>query len=229
MRIVVEKRGVSLVLSMQEKAKLLASGRWKTDAARGVADAGRMTKTRVQTAVAKQMAIKKKSFVTQNTRGKARMAAMAYDIFAIPGGQRVEEYKGLRALVPHGAVASRMNQGRSQSDKGTVSSAVWNNPRVFKRSFAANGGFFATLPKSAGTSSRAPRLLWTYGAKPGQPRQANGRFGKSGVKYGKIRRLFGPSLRDEIGEGEALATFHREGSRLLLEKVSARIQKILDK
>ncbi|QPC87133.1 hypothetical protein GA830_10545 [Mesorhizobium sp. NBSH29] len=225
MRVVIRKQNIKLILSFQERAKLLGNKHWQTEAFRGVVDAGRKTKTQVQRSVHNQMAMKKYGFTAQNTRGTPRRAELAFEIYALKGGQRVEEYKGLRALSPGGSAAGKMNTGRSNSDAGFVKSSVWNSPRTFKRSFATNGGYFAMLP--GGTSTKAPKMLWTFGAKKSQPRGAGGRFGKSSQRYGKIRRLFGPALRKELVKDQALSTFYRVGPKLLEDKVMKRMEKLI--
>lgn len=225
MRIVVSSKNLNVLVSAEKKARVLASGKWRTEAFRGVVDAGRRTKTQVQRAVHKQMATKQYGFVSGNTRGTPRQAALAYEIYALKGGQKVEIYKGLRALASGGLVAAKFNAGRAGSDAGFVRSGVWNAPRTFKRSFASNGGYFAMLP--GGKAGPAPKALWTYGHKPNQPRTAAGRFAPSGQKYGRIRRLFGPALRDEIGKDQSLATFMRVGPALLEQKVMARMVKLM--
>lgn len=225
MRVVVKKQNVHLIITMQERARLLASGRWKTEAFHGVVDAGRRTKTHVQRAVHKQMATKQYSFTAQNTRGTPRKTELAYEIYALKGGQSIEIYKGLQALTPKGRTAKRYNASRGIDDAGFVRSGVWNAPRTFKRSFSANGGFFAMLPGA--TNSKAPKALWTFGSKPGQPRGPGGKFAPSGKRYGKIRRLFGPAIRKEIVKDQALATFERVAPKLLEEKVVKRVAKLI--
>ena len=218
MRIVATFADRKTLRSFERMAGNLADGRWKKDASRGVVDAGRKTKTQVQRAVAKQMAIaagQYQGLVVPGMRQKNDAAAMSSTIFAIPGGQRIEKYKGLRSV----------KRPSKSGDGGSVKSAVWNAPRIFARSFAADDGYFATLP--GGKSTTAPKRLWTFGAKPDQPRGEGGRFASTGVKYGKIRRLYGPSLRDEIGEGEALATFVRVAPVELETKVSKRLERHL--
>lgn len=98
MRIVVSKHNVHLVLTMRQMTKVLSSPTFFTEAHRGVIDAGRKTKTQVQNAVYAQMAIKSKRFVTSNTRGVSNRPRLSYEISAFKGGQRIEMYKGLRAL-----------------------------------------------------------------------------------------------------------------------------------
>lgn len=227
MRVIVIKQNVHVLLTMQERAKLLSSGRWKREAFRGVVDAGRRTKTQVQRAVHQQMAMKSYSFVASNTRGTPNQGALSFEIYAHKGGQRIEEYKGLRTLVQGGRTAGRFNKGRTIGDKGFVRSGVWNAPRTFKRSFAANGGFFAMLPGGAGSSTRAPKALWTFGKKPNQPRDGEGRFASPGTTYGRIRRLFGPALGKELVKDQSLATFQKVAPRLLEEKVMKRMAKLI--
>lgn len=208
-------------------AKLLASPRAKSELMRGVIDAGRKTKTPVQKSVFSQMALKPgnyNSHVVAGTRGVPRKEILAYDIFGVKPGAKIEAYKGLRSV----ARDNKLNVGRKGIDKGTVRSGVWNNPRIFKRSFEGNaGGFYAMRPASAGTSTRAPKALWTFGLKVAQPRGARGRFASPNVHYGKVRRLFGPSLMMEIPEDQSLATFLTVGPVNLEQAVMKRVAKLM--
>ncbi|MBC6714780.1 hypothetical protein H9Q09_01090 [Aurantimonas sp. DM33-3] len=229
-RIVVQKTNVKLVLSLRDRAALFGRGDWKKHANRGVIDAGRKTKTQVQRAVYRQMALKEghyQRYVVSGTRGIPRKAQLAYEIFGVPGGQRIEIYKGLRAMKMSGAAAARFNSGRGAGDAGSVRSGVWNNPRVFKRSFATGSGFFALLPKSAGGSGTAPKALWTFGAKPDQNRDDRGRFASSGIRYGKVRRLYGPALQKEIPKDASLATFLAVAPVELEQKVMKRLTPLM--
>lgn len=226
MRIVKTGKNLQLIGQFERMAERLASERGKTELHRGVVDAGRKMRTKVQRAVAHQMALRPgnyQSYVVAGTRGVSRPAILAFDIFGVKGGTDIEEYKGLMAVRR----SNRMNVGRSATERGTVRSAVWNNPRVFKRSFATDTGFYAIRPPEDGTTGRAPKVLWTFGLKPGQPRGASGKFASSNVRYGKIRRLFGPSLMKEIPEDESLAVFITEGPGLLEMEVSKRLAKLM--
>lgn len=213
--------------SFRQMSERLARGDARTELQRGVTDAGRKTKTRVQKAVTKQMALKPGNYagyVVAGTRGIPKKDLLAFDIFGVKGGAQAEKYKGLKSL----SRGNRMNVGRKAIDRGTVRSGVWNAPRIFKRSFTGtSGGFFAMRPASEGEAAVTPKALWTFGRKPGQPRGAGGKFGKSGVKYGKVRRLFGPSLRDEIGRDEALMTFVKVGPAFLEQAVAKRLSKLV--
>ncbi|MBB4092448.1 hypothetical protein HGG72_08400 [Ochrobactrum pecoris] len=223
------KLGVSNISSLKSFTKLsdrLASGKFRDDLHRGVVDAGRKTKTKVQRAVTKQMNLKAgnyNKYVVAGTRGISRKAILAFDIFGVKGGTDIDEYRGLRSVSKR----NRLNVGRTALERGSVRSGVWNNPRIFKRSFEANGNFYSMLPPSAGTSSRAPKVLWTFGRKPNQPRGAGGKFASSGVQYGKIRRLFGPALMKEIPEDESLDTFLLFGPQLLELHVGKRLEKLM--
>ncbi|MDR6954136.1 hypothetical protein J2X65_003504 [Ancylobacter sp. 3268] len=226
MRIVKSGKDLQLIGRFAGMAEILASERARTELHRGVVDAGRKIKTRVQKAVAHQMALRSgnyQSYVVAGTRGIPRRELLAFDIFGVKGGTDIEEYRGLRAV----ARSNRMNLGRRGIERGTVRSSVWNNPRVFKRSFATDSGFYAFRPPEAGTTSQAPKILWTYGLKENQPRGANGRFASTNVQYGKVRRLFGPSLMKEIPEDESLEIFMREGPVFLLQSVEKRLTKLM--
>jgi hypothetical protein len=170
------------------------------------------------------MATLKYQFVSGSTRGVANQGALTYEIFALKGGQRIEEYKGLRALKIGRRAAAEYNAGRSDIDAGTVRSGVWNRPRVFKRSFATDEGYFALLP---GKRKKAPKVLWTYGHKPDQPRDGQGRFAESNRTYGPIRRLFGPAIRKEIPKDQSLATFQRVAPVMMEQKIVPRLEKLL--
>ncbi|CCF19151.1 protein of unknown function [Pseudorhizobium banfieldiae] len=230
MRIVKRGTNLFLVLRMRDMARHLSNDRGRTELHRGVIDAGRRMKTINQKTVQRQMALKPGnygSYVVAGTRGIPRKKTLSYEIFGVKGGAKIEQYKGLMSVKSSGRAARRMNAGRVTSDRGTVRSGVWNNPRVFKRSFATGTGFFAMRPPSAGTSSRAPKALWTYGSKPGQPRGADGRFAPSGTRYGKVRRLFGPSLMKEIPKDDSLDVFLRHGPALLERHVGKRLTKLM--
>jgi hypothetical protein len=193
---------------------------------RGVVDAGRKMKTVAQKTVTKQMNLKAgqyQSYVVANTRGVGRQGILAYDIFSVKGGIRAENYKGLRSV----AVKSRLNSKIQISDRGSVRSDVWNNPRIFKRSFATKGGFYMMRSREAGV--KAPRVLWTHDSRSWQPRSARGRFASTGTgpKWGKIRRLFGPALREEIPDGDSAAIFMAQAPAVLEEAVTKRITKLM--
>ena len=88
-RIVVSKHDVHLVLSLRERAALFGNGKWRTEAARGVTDAGRRVKTQVQRAVRDQMGLKPghyQSYVVSGTKGVPRQSQLAFEIYGLPGG-----------------------------------------------------------------------------------------------------------------------------------------------
>ncbi|RBO90502.1 hypothetical protein [Pseudochrobactrum asaccharolyticum] len=228
MKLVIGKSNLSALADLEKLAKRLEGPNLHNELHRGVVDAGRKTKTVVQRAVAKQMGLKAgryQSYVAANTRGIPRKNILAYDIFGVKGGLSVDNYKGTRAA----STGNKLNAGRATLERGTVRSSVWNNPRIFKRSFSdeKTGGFFAILPASEGSSSVAPKSLWTWGNKPNQKRGADGKFAKSGKKYGKVRQLFGPSLLKEIPEDQSLATFMTTGPQHLEREVMKRITKLM--
>lgn len=227
MRIVVGRSNLRSLKSFEKMADLLASERARTELMRGVIDGGRKTKTPVQRAVFVQMGLKAgnyNSHVVAGTRGIPRKELLAYDIFGVKHGAPIEAYKGLRSV----SRGNKMNKGRKADERGVVRSGVWNNPRIFKRSFEGNaGGFYAMRPASAGTSSRAPKALWTFGLKVGQPRGERGRFAATNVQYGKVRKLFGPSLMKEIPEDQSLATFVTVGPVNLEQAVMKRVTKLM--
>lgn len=231
MRVVRSCHNLHLILGFRDMAKVLGSPKGLTEMHRGVIDAGRKVKTKVQRAVKDQMALKPgnySSYVVAGTRGVPRRPNLSYEIFGVKRGSKIENYKGLMALKGGGRAIVRLNSGRSDSDKGAVRSGVWNNPRVFKRSFVGtNGGYFAVRPASAGSTGRAPKAIWTFGHKPGQPRAGDGRFAPTGARYGKVRTLFGPSLMKEIPKDDSLAVFLKEGPKLLEFHVGKRLTKLM--
>lgn len=202
--------------SMQRVLGRLSDGSWRKEVGRGVIDAGRRTKTATSKAAAEQMAAKSTQKVGRNVRGAARDEGLAFETFAVKGGERIDEYRGLRVLKPSRKVIGPM--------AGTVASGVWNSPRTFFRSFAANGGYFQQIEGSSKTLHPA---LWTFGAKTTQPRDDGGRFGKSNQTYGKIERLYGGSIKKELVKDDSLATFHRVAPAMLVEKVVPRLEKLL--
>ncbi len=226
MRVVVTGRNVIAVTQFRDLAVTIDK-RWEGEAMRGLTDAGRRTKTQVQRAVFKQMAMKPgtyTSFVVHNTRGVPRKKKLSFEIFSYRGGAKINQYKGLKDVAPRGAAARRLNEGRDPADRGTVRSGVWNRPRIFKRSFSYRKGWFAMLP---GRTHKAPKLFWTYGWKKNQPRSADGRFARSKRRYGKIRRLFGPALSKEIPQGDSLVTFRKVAPKLMREKIDRRMAKLM--
>ena len=225
-RVVIRKENVRLILRWQDQVRMLADKRFYREAERGLISAGRKTKTQVQRAVHKQMAMKPGTYqrlVSSRTRGKSQGKALRYEIFGISGGQPIAEYKGLRVLNRSGSASRKFNLARGGGDKGFVRSGVWNAPRTFKRSFGHSGQTFAVLPGNG----KAPKILWTYGSKKGQPRGGDGRFQSTGRGYGKLRRLFGGSLMKEYGLGEALATFHRVAPVEMEKEISRRFEKLM--
>lgn len=225
MRIVVRKQNIHLVLSMRQMARVLASERLQTEAYRGLIDAGRKTKTQVQRAVHQQMAMIPYRFVSGNTRGTPRRGSLSFEIYALVGGQPITLYKGLRALSVRGDAFKRFTAGMDIGDRGLVRSAVWNKPRVFKRSFATSKGYFALLPGEG--SARLPKVFWTFGHKPDQPRDGDGRFGRSNKRYGRVRPLYGGSLSKEIPKDRSLATFQSVAPPLMEHHVTKRLGKFM--
>lgn len=229
MRVITVSKDVKVVSIARADAEKLFSGAGRRELFYGVVDAGRKTKTIVQKAVTKQMALKPgnyQGYVVAGTRGIPRRELLAFDIFGVKGGTDAEKYKGLRSVGAGTRTARKFNKGRIDTDKGTVQSGVWNRPRIFKRSFEANGDFYAFRPPSEGTSKHAPKIFWTFGRKPDQPRGADGKFASTGVKYGKLRRLYGPSLMKEIPEDESAEAFFLNGPVLLERAVLKRIDKL---
>jgi hypothetical protein len=224
--LIVSGNAVVSVGSFRRLAKRLEGPGFQAELFRGLVDVGRKEKTLVQKTVTKQMAMKSYGFVSRNTRGTPRRALLAYDIYAYKGGQPIEDYKGLRVLKHGGKLSKAGNLGRNGSDRGSVQSGVWNVSRVFKRSFqGSSGGLFAVLPGTSG--GKAPKALWTYGLKPKQGRDGSGKFKSTGKTYGKVRKLYGASLREEIAQGETLAVFMTTAAPALLVAIEKRLSKFL--
>ena len=228
MRIVATFADRKTLRSFERMAGNLADGKWKREAHRGVIDAGRKTKTKVQKAVFKQAGFRPGTYssnVVAHTRLGTDEPTLSARIFAVRGGVDIDEYRGLRVVKPKGG----------KVEAGSVKSGVWNAPRVFKRSFSAESstgyfgrggtGFFALLPGKARSS--APPEFWTFGTKQEQKRDSRGRFVAGEARYGRKRRLYGASLRDEIGKGETLATFEKVAPAELEIKVTKRMAKLI--
>ena len=216
-------------MTFRQRATFLRDRKWRQEAHRGVIDAGRKTKTQVQRAVAKQMAVAPgayQGYVVGNTSGIPRRKDLSFSISARQKGAKIQTYKGLRALSEKGRTAKRYNKGRSNFERGFVRSGVWNEPRTFKRSFARNGGFFALRPSSR-TSATLPKEFWTYGNKPNQPRDAQGRFKSTGRQGYSVRKLYGPALGKELDRDLSLKTFQRVAPVELEIQVKKRIARIV--
>ncbi|MBO6755738.1 MAG: hypothetical protein JJ902_05395 [Roseibium sp.] len=228
MRIEVQLKTKHL-MTFRKRVEFLANGKWRAEAHRGVVDAGRRTKTQVQKAVKKQMAVAPghyQSYVVANTNGISRPGNLSFEISARKKGAKVQIYKGLRALSTQGRTAKRYNAGRDEFDRGFVKSSVWNAPRTFKRSFAREGGFFALRP-STKTSATLPKEFWTFGSKPDQPRDSKGRFRSKGRRGFLVRALYGPALGKELDKDLSLKTFLQVGPVELERHVVKRMAKIL--
>ncbi|MGH0004870.1 hypothetical protein ACQU0X_32820 [Pseudovibrio ascidiaceicola] len=217
------------LVSFQKHSQLLANGKWKQEAQRGVMAATKKVKTKVQRATFNQMGLlggNYQSYVVRNTRAFSKPSELTGIIVANNKGAKVELYKGLRALSAKGRTAKKFNAGRSVDDAGFVRSGVWNAPRTFKRSFSASGVFFSLIPGGK-TSSALPKAFWTYGKKAGQPRDTRGRFKSSQRPGYRVRRLFGPALGKEMQKDKALQTFQQEAPKELKLQVEKRIAKLV--
>lgn len=224
MYVVKSGNSLLLVVKFREAAERLASKQGRMELYRGVVDAGRKVKTPVQKTVVKQMNLKPgqyQSYVVANTRGVGRQPILAYDIFSVKGGIKAENYRGLRSV----RAGSKLNQTIAKGDRGTVRSDVWNNPRIFKRSFEKNGRFYMMRSREDGV--KAPRILWTRDDRSWQPRSSNGRFASTGTKWGKIRQLYGPALSQEIPQDDSAEMFEALGPKLLEEAVARRVTKLM--
>lgn len=206
-RVVVEKDLKNFQL-FRRVPRRLKGPEFETELHRAVTDTGRKTLTLVRRTARIQMNLKPgfyNSYVVANTRGTPVKSELAYYIEGGKKGGSIFMYRGLkggRRLTKNGGYSLKALQ------QGRVQSAVWNVPRLFKRSWASGRGWYAMLP---GGGHKAPRMLWTYGRKPNQGRDSYGRFTSTGAKYGKIRRLFGPSLWKELRD----ANTQKKGPNLI--------------
>lgn len=226
---VVIVRHLANFVQFRRVAALIRDPSTRKELARGVTDAGRKTRTQVQKAVAKQMAVTAggyQGYVVPNMRGISSEANLSFTIRATGKGSKITTYKGLRAMSPKGRAAKALNQGRNRMDFGYVRSAVWNNPRAFQRSFEQGGMYLALIPAANG-SSRLPKALWTFGKKPYQPRSADGRFAAGGRQGFKVRRLFGPALGKELDKDQSLNVFLTYGPAELDRQISKRVAKFM--
>lgn len=206
-------------LSYRQMVRSLGNEKWKVEAFRAVQDAGKKARTRTQRAVTRQMALKPgnyQSYVVAGTGSFSKRKDLSFTMFGTRKGTRIENYKGLRALSSKGRVAKRYNEGRS-GDKGLILSEVWNNPRVFKRSFMTPNGYFARLPGSNDDNSAEPK------------RGPDGRFQKTrgSKRRSRPRRLYGPSLKKEYVQGPALETFMDLAPMYLEQNIKKRAARIL--
>lgn len=227
MQIVVTKHLGNLV-KFNELPKLIAKPSSMRELQRGVIDAARKTRTKVRRAVKEQMGVAAgsyQSYVVANT-GLRASGPLSASIWASAKGGQITDFKGLRALSVTGRAAARANRGNSF--KGTVRSQVWNNPRVFKRSFESNGGYFALIrANGAKSNSTMPKAFWTHGSRADQDRDSAGRFADTGAQKWRTRRLRGPAINKELDKGQTLATFMRYGPEELEAQTMKRLSRIL--
>lgn len=237
-QIIVSRRLENMV-AFEKVAALFGNKRWAKEAHRGVIDAARKTKTQVQHAVRDQMAVKPgsyQSYVVRNMRLKNNAAMLSATIFASAKGGQITDFKGLREL----SINSRLRTGnrsnllpgakyrRSKSMLGTVRSTVWNTPRIFKRSFASNGGYFALIRASgAKGNSTMPKAFWTHDSRSNQPRDAAGRFAPQGAQKWRTRRLRGPALNKELDQGKSAQVFLTFGPAELERQVMKRMTRLM--
>lgn len=228
MQIVVSKNLGNLV-KFNELPKLIARPSAMRDLHRGVIDAARKTRTKVRRAVRDQMGVKPgsyQSYVVANTGLRTSGPPLQASIWASAKGGQIDDFKGLRALAMNGRVSKAANRGKGF--KGTVRSAVWGKPRVFKRSFADNGGFFALIrANGAKSNSTMPRAFWTHDSRANQPRDGEGQFAKTGAQKWRTRRLRGPAINKELDKGQTLATFMSYGPQELEAQTMKRLSRIL--
>lgn len=236
MRIVVGRSDLRPLKGFERLVDLLASNRGRGELFRGVVDAGRKTKTPVQKAVFRQMGLKPgtyNSVVVAGTRGIPRRELLAYDIYGVKGGQKIQLYKGLKVqkiFVPQSG-AHRYSKVRAQINPGTIGSAIWNVPRVFQRSYSSGSNLFAIRANDGGGPGKAPRTLWSHDERKWQPRDmATGRFlpdPKNRLNWAASRILYGPSLMKEIPEDQSLITFLTVGPANLEVAVMKRVTKLM--
>lgn len=227
MQIIVTKK-LHHLIAFEEVVKKVGRKAFMTELGRGVIDAGRRTRTKVRKAVKEQMAIAPgsyQSYVVANT-GLRNHGPLSVGIWASAKGGQITDFKGLRSLSLKGRAIRKANRG--MSFKGQVRSSVWNAPRVFKRSFANNGGYFALIrANGARSNSTMPRAFWTHDARTNQARDSQGRFADTGAQKWRTRRLRGPAINKELDKGMTLQTFMTFGPEELERQTMKRIDRIL--
>ena len=211
---------------MRVNAKALASERWRTEAFRAVVDAGRRTKTQVQRAVHKQMATRRYSMVTSNTRGTPKRADLAYEIYAFIGGQRIEEYKGLQAL------AGRRQGGRQVQRR----SHGWRSRHGPVGCLECRRACSSDRSQPTAVSSLCCQAATALGRRRHCGRSA-GRNSSRATRRGASLRPVAPTVRSAGCSGRlcarsssrmnSLATFRRVGPTMLEQKVMKRIGKYM--
>lgn len=238
MQIIVQKDLANFHAFARVPDRLIGS-HFREEMYRGVRDAGKKMLTVVRKTAVKQMGLKPGlygSFVVANTQGIPNKLELSYSIAGGRKGAPIENYKGLKVLAAGGKPSRAGNKGRAVYDRGVVKSSVWNVARIFKRSFSTGTGLWAFRPGN-GTRSFVPKSQWTFGAKPNQLRDGDGRFvSKHGPRgKGKVRRLYGPSLYKELSDGNSVKKgpnmihmrFMKEGPAELEMQVNKRLAKFV--
>lgn len=228
-RIIVTKKLKNFEL-FQQVSKKLGEPRLRKELHRAVIDAGRQTRTQVQRAVAQQMAVAPgayQRYVVANMRFRSNQSQLSATLLASEKGGQITDFKGLRALKAGGRASRVANRGRGFP--GQVRSGVWNNSRVFKRSYeGAGGGYFALIrANGARGNSTMPKAFWTHDSRANQDRDAQGRFAKMGAQKWRTRRLRGPALNKELDKDQSLATFMRVGPEKLERLVTRKMVSIM--
>jgi len=228
-RVIIERKMTNFV-RFQELSKKAQSRSWRGELHKGVIDAARKTRTRVQKAVKEQMGVAPgsyQSYVVRNMRFRSNQADLSATISASAKGGQITDFKGLRSLGVGGRAARVANRGRSFP--GQVKSAVWNAPRVFQRSFmAASGGYFALIRASgARGNSTMPKAFWTHDSRSWQARDGQGQFAKMGAQKWRVRRLRGPAIGKELDKGQSLQVFLSYGPAELERQVMRRVERIM--
>jgi len=224
-RVVIE-RNLKELTAFIGVSKRLQSRDWRGELHKGVIDAGRKTRTKVSKAVSQQMNVASghyQSYVVANMRFRSNLGAMSATISASEKGGQITDFKGLRNLKMGGRAAKRGGGGPT----GTVRSEVWGSSRVFKRSFASGGGFFALIrANGARGNSTMPKAFWTHDP-TGQARDAKGRFAATGAQKWRTRRLRGPAINKELDKDQSLQVFLTFGPAELDRQIDKRLVKIM--
>lgn len=122
---------------------------------RGLINGGDKLRTEVRRALQEQTGVLRYGTITRNTRGYLDKGGLAYVIVASGSGLPIKEFRtSASGRARYGDYRDQKRDGAGRfgglkSKGGGVTSAVWNAPRTFQRSYKRkDGGFVAALPGS---------------------------------------------------------------------------------
>lgn len=125
----------------------------KPEMQRGLSDGGNKLRTDVSQALRDQTGVIRYGAITSGVRGYVNKGALSYVIAASGSGLPIRSFRttatgGRRFGDFRDQLRDRQGQfGELKARGGGVTSAVWNAPRTFQRSFRRKDGeFVATLP-----------------------------------------------------------------------------------